>query len=80
LPYTGAHDQEYGAAGNVGTNGDTGRGFSTYMTKIPTIQCGTTFETAFFKSNGVKFTQTNSVNSGKALGRAIIEISQTIIK
>ncbi|MBQ5590243.1 MAG: hypothetical protein IIU65_01025, partial [Clostridia bacterium] len=80
LPYTGAHDQEYGVAGNTGTNGDVGRGFSTYMTKIPTIQCGTTFETAFFKSNGVKFSQTNAVNAGKALGRAIIEISETIIK
>ena len=80
LPYTGTNDQEYGASGNTGTDGTVSKAFSGYMKKIPTLLCGTTFETAYFKSNGVKFTQTNSVNSGKALGRAIIEISESLEK
>lgn len=78
FPYTGNYDKEYGVSGNTGTDGTVGRGFSTYMTKIPTLVCGTTFETGFFRSNGVKFTQENAVNTGKALGKAIIEFSETI--
>ena len=80
LTYNGANNQEYGVSGNAGTNGTVGKGFSTYMTNIPTLLCGTTFETAFFRSNGKQFTQENAVNAGKALGKAIISLAQQLDK